>query len=41
MKEKKEVMKKKSRLKGLKGEQIFIENDLTWQERKIQEKINK
>lgn len=39
--EKKKVMKKKSRLKSLKGERIFIENDLTWEERKIQEKINK
>lgn len=35
-KEKIEVMKKKNRLKG---ENIFIENDLTWEERKIQEKI--
>jgi len=35
---KKEVMKKKYRLKGNK---IFIENDLSWKERKIQEKINR
>lgn len=25
----------------LKGDRIFIENDLSWDERKIQEKINK
>jgi len=25
----------------LKGEEIFIENDFTWEERKIQERINK
>lgn len=34
-------MKRKNKLKGIKGEQIFIENDLTWEERKIQERINK
>lgn len=33
---KREVMRAKNRLKG---ERIFIENDLTWEERKIQEKI--
>jgi len=25
----------------LKGERIFIENDLSWEERKIQEKMNR
>lgn len=34
---KRKVMENKSKLKG---GRIFIENDLTWQERKIQEKIN-
>lgn len=34
--EKKEVMFKKNKLKGSK---IYIENDLTWEERKIQDKI--
>lgn len=33
---KREVMRAKNRLKG---EKIFIENDLTWEERKVQEKI--
>lgn len=36
--EKKEVMKNKNKLKG---GNIFIENDLTWEERKLQEKIGK
>lgn len=36
--EKKEVMKNKNKLKG---GNIFIENDLTWEERKLQEKISK
>lgn len=36
--EKKEVMSRKNRLKG---DKIFIENDLTWEERKTQERINK
>lgn len=36
-KKKKEVMMNKNRLKG---GNIFIENDLSWEERKIQEKIN-
>ncbi|XP_025995913.2 uncharacterized protein LOC113005092 [Solenopsis invicta] len=35
---KKEIMIKKSKLKGGK---IFIENDLTWEERRVQEKIHK
>lgn len=35
---KRKVMKNKNKLKG---DRIFIENDLTWQERKTQEKINK
>jgi len=35
---KRKVMENKSKLKG---GRIFIENDLTWQERKTQEKINK
>lgn len=34
---KKEVIKHKNRLKG---GRVFIENDFTWEERKIQEKIN-
>lgn len=34
-------MKRKNKLKEIKEEQIFIENDLTWEERKIQERINK
>jgi len=37
-KEKKEVMKNKYKLKG---ESIFIENDLSWEERNVQVKINK
>jgi len=36
--EKKEVMRNKHRLKG---EKIYIENDLSWEERSIQVKINK
>lgn len=39
--EKKEAMRRKNRLKDRKGEQIYIENDLIWEERKIQERINK
>jgi len=35
---KKEVMKNKYRLKDNK---IFIENNLSWEERKVQEKINR
>jgi len=35
---KKELMKNKYRLKG---DKIFIENDLSWEERKVQEKINR
>ena len=35
---KREVMVNKSKLKG---EQIYIDNDLTWEERKIQERIGK
>jgi len=35
--EKKEMMSKKNKLKG---EQIFIENDLTLEEKKIQKRIN-
>lgn len=35
--EKKEIMIRKNKLKGSK---IYIENDLTWDERKKQEKIN-
>jgi len=34
---KKKVMRNKSRLKG---ENIFIENDLSWEERNVQGKIN-
>lgn len=34
-KEKREMMKKKNRLKG----EIYIENDVTWEELKTQEKI--
>jgi len=34
----KEIMKNKYRIKG---DKIYIENDLTWEERKIQEKINR
>lgn len=30
------MIKRKNRLKG---ENIFIENDLTWEERKVQERI--
>jgi len=36
--DKKEIMKGKSKLKG---GNIFIDNDLTWEERKTQERINK
>jgi len=36
--EKREVMVNKYKLKG---EDIFIENDLTWEERKVQERISK
>jgi len=36
--EKKEVMKNKYKLKG---KSIFIENDLSWEEKNIQVKINK
>jgi len=36
--EKREVMVNKYKLKG---EEIFIENDLTWEERKVQERISK
>jgi len=36
--EKREVMQNKFRLKG---ENIFIENDLSWEERNVQIKINK
>jgi len=35
---KKEVMKSKYRLKN---DKIFIENNLSWEERKVQEKINR
>jgi len=35
---KKKVMRNKYRLKG---DKIFIENDLSWEERKVQEKINR
>lgn len=35
---KNEMMKNK---KKLKGEDIFIENDSTWEERKIQKRINR
>lgn len=35
---KKEIMKNKSKLKG---HRIFIENDLSWEERKVQERINR
>lgn len=35
---KKEIMSNKNKLKG---ERIFIENDLSWEERKIQEKMNR
>lgn len=35
---KKEVMKNKNKLKG---ESIFVEHDLMWHKRKIQEKIKK
>lgn len=35
---KREVMVNKSKLKG---EQYYIENDLTWEERKLQERIGK
>lgn len=36
--EKKEVMKRKNKLKG---GQLYIENDLTWEERQIQSMLNK
>jgi len=36
--EKNEIMKNKHKLKG---KRIYIENDLTWEERRIQERINK
>jgi len=36
--DKKEIMKRKSKLRG---GNIFIDNDLTWEERKTQERINK
>jgi len=36
--EKKEVMRNKYRLKG---ENIFIKNDLSWEERNVQVKINR
>lgn len=35
---KKEMMRNKFKLKG---EKIFIENNLSWEKRKIQEKINR
>lgn len=35
---KKEVMRNKFKLKG---EKIFFKNDLSWEERKIQDKINR
>lgn len=35
---KKEVMRNKFKLKG---EKIFIKNDLSWEKRKIQDKINR
>lgn len=35
---KKKVMRNKFKLKG---EKIFIKNDLSWEERKIQDKINR
>lgn len=35
---KKEIMMNKDKLRG---ERVFIENDLSWEERKVQEKINK
>lgn len=35
---KREIMRNKFKLKG---EKIFIENDLSWEERKIQERINR
>lgn len=35
-KKKNKVIKRKNRLKG---KNIFIENDLTWEERKVQERI--
>lgn len=34
---KKEVMRNKNKLKG---DNIYIKNDLTWEERKIQERIS-
>lgn len=36
--DKKEIMRKKSKLKG---GNIFIDNDLSWEERKTQKRINK
>lgn len=38
MKIRKKIMSNKNKLKG---ERIFIENDLSWEERKIQEKMNR
>lgn len=35
---KKKVMRNKFKLKG---EKIFVKNDLSWEERKIQDKINR
>lgn len=35
---KREIMRNKNKLKG---ETIYIENDLTWEERKIQERISR
>jgi len=36
--EKKEIMKRKNKLKG---DNLFIENDLSFEERKVQEKLSK
>jgi len=38
---KEEVMKNKYKLKGDIYSKIFIENDLSWEEKKIQGKINR
>lgn len=35
---KKEIMANKNRLRG---ERVYIENDLSWEERKVQERINR
>lgn len=35
---KEEIMANKNRLRG---ERIFIKNDLSWEERKVQERINR